>query len=112
MSSAAYDSETPPPYVPTQFQSMNSVDRVGSGSFRHQNRNLIASKGQANIMSRQNVGNASGYKKISNQRPSIYRNLNNNGLGGKAYENTIGPPEEEVETANFGAMMEFHHSPQ
>lgn len=50
--------------------------------------------------------NASTYKNISKQRPSAYRNINSN-----LNENSL-LPEEEGGTANFGAMMEFHHQPQ
>jgi hypothetical protein len=52
------------------------------------------------------MDNASVYKKVGQQRPSVYR-----GVAGNQYENTINA-DEEGETANFGAMMDFHHSPQ
>lgn len=94
-----------PAYVPSQFQPTSSVGRMGS--FRHQNRNLIASQEQQPGLQKQAIINASAYKQISNQRPSVYRNINKN--INKNYPDTINLDEE---TANFGAMMEFHHSPQ
>ena len=97
LNSPTFD-EASPAYVPTQLQSISSIDK--SGSFRHQNRNLVAPKEQTVGGPRPNMINASAYKKISNQRPSVYRNANGH------YEHTISP-DEEGETANFGMMMDF-----
>lgn len=120
-----------PGYIPTQFKTHvtpgdgASFQLRNTSSFRHQNRQLVSAN-QSNVgpaagtttagaqggnaMARQNIHNATiAYKKVSNQRPSVYRNVNRG-----IYESATGAAttEEEGETANFGAMMEFHHSPQ
>ena len=63
-SNPVFESGGSPSYVPSQFQSINHVEK--SGSFRHQNRNLVSNTEQPTGPQRPNMINASVQKKISN----------------------------------------------